>query len=76
MHGLEPQTLESLNMLRSRKTPFIIALNKIDRMFDWQPQADFPTQESLGLQKVGRCRLTVTKSVLEAPMVSALDTII
>lgn len=29
MHGLEPQTIESLNLLRRRNTEFIVALNKV-----------------------------------------------
>jgi len=38
MHGLEPTTVESLEILKKRKCPFIIALNKVDRLHGWQQQ--------------------------------------
>ena len=51
MHGLEPQTLESMRLLRDRKTPFIVALNKIDRLYGWSRIDNNGFRDSLVMQK-------------------------
>jgi len=38
--GIKPQTAEVLQILKSNKTPFIIALNKIDNISGWKKSED------------------------------------
>ncbi|MFO8110422.1 MAG: translation initiation factor IF-2 [Thermoplasmata archaeon] len=36
--GFKPQSLESLDILRREKTPFVVAANKLDRIAGWDSQ--------------------------------------
>ncbi len=38
--GVMPQTIESIEILKANKTPFIVALNKIDAISGWQKRSD------------------------------------
>ncbi len=38
LKGFEAQTYECIEILKARKTPFIVAVNKIDRISGWKPQ--------------------------------------
>ncbi len=40
LRGFEAQTYESLDILKSRKTPFLVAVNKIDRIPGWLSQPE------------------------------------
>lgn len=51
MHALEPQTLESIRLLKERKTPFIVALNKVDRLHEWKSTPNNPIKDSLKKQQ-------------------------
>ena len=53
MHGLEQQTIESLQMLRKRGVPFVIAFNKVDRCYAWKTCKDTPIRDALKEQPEG-----------------------
>ncbi|VDK36857.1 unnamed protein product [Taenia asiatica] len=50
MHGIEEQTKESIRILLSRKTPFVVALNKIDRLYQWKSYPNLSVEEVLAKQ--------------------------
>jgi len=49
--GTQPITWESVRILRERKTPFIIAANKIDRISGWKPKQDADFLDTYNSQK-------------------------
>lgn len=50
--GFKPQTYEALSILKSYKTPFIIAANKIDKLYGWKSEEGLPFLESYPKQAV------------------------
>ncbi|KAH6765159.1 eukaryotic translation initiation factor 2 family protein [Perilla frutescens var. frutescens] len=81
MHGLEPQTIESLDLLKMRNTDFIVALNKVDRLYGWKTCRDSRTvkeiikKQSKDVRNEFNMRLTQC-SVLEVKVVEGHGTTI
>jgi translation initiation factor 5B len=48
--GIKPQTAEVIQILKLNKTPFLIALNKIDNISGWRKNTDKPLKESIESQ--------------------------
>lgn len=51
MQGFQPQTIESLKILRQYKTPFILAANKIDLVSGWKKNDTNCFSDSLSSQQ-------------------------
>jgi len=50
LRGFEAQTYECIEILKARKTPFLVAANKIDRIPGWNSYPDTPFLKSYQLQ--------------------------
>jgi translation initiation factor 5B len=50
LKGLENQTLESIDILKDRKVPFLVALNKIDMITGWKKGSHGPVLEVMKQQ--------------------------
>lgn len=48
--GLQPQTIEAIEILKQYKTPFVVACNKVDLINGWKIQKDKPMVANISSQ--------------------------
>jgi translation initiation factor 5B len=61
MKGFEPQTIEAIEILKSYRTPFIVAANKIDLITGWVNEGTYSYMESLKKQNNNVSEAITTK---------------
>ncbi len=54
--GVQPQTVESINLLKQYKTPFVVAATKVDAISGWKKQQNTCMSDSLSLQRSDVCQ--------------------
>jgi translation initiation factor 5B len=66
--GFEPQTIESVEILKKRKVPFVVALNKVDMLSGWKgkKKGDINT----GKQKQIKTATTAAAAATSLPFIS------
>ncbi|MCX8166838.1 MAG: translation initiation factor IF-2 [Candidatus Micrarchaeota archaeon] len=62
--GIEKQTIESIQILREYKTPFLVAANKIDLVNGWRDYNKFSFLETLEMQS-SNVQLELDKKIYE-----------
>ncbi len=50
--GIKPQTAEVISILKMNKTPFVVALNKIDNISGWKTHKDIDIKQSIEKQNI------------------------
>ena len=50
IHVALSQVGARVNLLKKKKTPFVVALNKIDRLYEWKPNRHKDVREVLEMQ--------------------------
>ena len=66
--GIKPQTIESIEMLRTKKVPFIIAMTKLDMLDGWIKSQGIYTDETMlinSLKKQSRETINYMESYIE-----------
>ena len=47
---VRPQTIKAIELIKEKKIPFVIVLNKIDRLYDWVPHPNLNFSDNLNSQ--------------------------
>ncbi len=74
--SIQPQTIESINILKHYKTPFVVAANKIDMVYGWQREENtaffetFEKQSSFVRDQIDEKLYTIVGELHEHDFVS------